>query len=227
MSDPQPPSDASWTPSAIPSAGNRAGNPSHPATPVAGYPPIPPAPPLPPAPASYGQAPAAPAYGSAPQTTSAPGYPPASPYVAPTYPQYGAFLAAPTRRVDRSALGVVALVPALVATVVAPVLGAVFAHPIGIQLGKALAMDPDFRPTDLSVLSPVRDIVLFAEIGFWAGTALGIWALVQGIIAIATRRGRGAGIAAVVIAALGPVLYGVAVLVGYTTGIAAGSSIGG
>ena len=42
----------------------------------------------------------------------------------------------------------------------------------------------------LALLSPVRDLVLWAEIGFWAGTVLGIWALIQGIVAIATRRGQ-------------------------------------
>ena len=76
----------------------------------------------------------------------------------------------------------------------------------------------------LALLSPVRTLVLWAEIGFWAGTVLGIWALIQGIVAIATRRGRGQGIAAVVIAALGPIAYGVAVGIGETLGVAAGAA---
>ncbi len=75
----------------------------------------------------------------------------------------------------------------------------------------------------LALLSPVRGLVLWAEIGFWAGTALGIWALAQGIVAIATKRGGGAGIAAVVLAALGPVVFGVAVGAAVLGGVAAGA----
>jgi hypothetical protein len=38
------------------------------------------------------------------------------------------------------------------------------------------------------------------------GTALGIWALVQGIVAVATRRGRAYGVVAIVLAGLGPLV---------------------
>jgi hypothetical protein len=86
------------------------------------------------------------------------------------------------------------------------------------------ALGADF---DWSILTPVRDWVLMGEIAFWAGTAIGIWALVQGIVAIATRRGRGAGIAAVVIAAVGPLIFGAVVQGFLTAGFAAGSGIGG
>ncbi len=77
----------------------------------------------------------------------------------------------------------------------------------------------------LALLSPVRGLVLWAEIGFWAGTVLGLWALVQGIVAIATRRGRGQGIAAVIVAAAGPILYGVAVTAAVIVGIVAATPV--
>jgi hypothetical protein len=70
----------------------------------------------------------------------------------------------------------------------------------------------------------VRDLVLWAEIGFWTGTALGVAALVMGIIAIVTRRGRGFGIAAVIVAAVGPVIYGTIVAFAALAGMGAGAS---
>lgn len=76
----------------------------------------------------------------------------------------------------------------------------------------------------LSLLSPVRGLVLWAEIGYWIGTALGLAALVTGIAAIATRRGRAQGIAAVVIAAVGPFVFTVVVGICVLTGIGAGAS---
>ncbi|WP_336632549.1 MULTISPECIES: hypothetical protein [unclassified Microbacterium] len=76
----------------------------------------------------------------------------------------------------------------------------------------------------LSLLSPVRGLVLWAEIGYWIGTGLGLAALVTGIAAIATRRGRAQGIAAVVIAAVGPFVFTVVVGICVLTGIGAGAS---
>ena len=73
----------------------------------------------------------------------------------------------------------------------------------------------------------MRDWVLMGEVSFWVGTAIGVWALVQGIIAIVKGRGRGAGIAAVVIAALGPIAFGAVVQGFLTAGLAAGTGIGG
>ncbi|MEJ3403722.1 hypothetical protein WDJ51_03145 [Rathayibacter sp. YIM 133350] len=47
-------------------------------------------------------------------------------------------------------------------------------------------------------------IGVLAHLGL--GTLLGLWALIQGIVAVATRRGRGFGVAAIVIATITPVL---------------------
>jgi hypothetical protein len=153
-----------------------------------------------------------------------PGYaPPVGYAVAPgaAAPAYGS---PPARR--SSALGVVALVLALVATVGASILGAIASYRIGLGAGReitARTFDTDF---DWSILTPVRDWVLLGEVSFWVGTALGVWALVQGIVAIVTARGRGAGIAAVIVAALGPIVFGAVVQGFLTAGLAAGTGIG-
>ena len=85
-------------------------------------------------------------------------------------------------------------------------------------------MDIDF---DWSILTPVRDWVLLGEIAFWAGTVLGTWALVQGIVAIVKDRGRGWGIAAVVLAVIGPIAFAVGVQALLAAGFASGASVGG
>jgi len=124
-------------------------------------------------------------------------------------------------------LGVVALALALVATVGASLFGAIASFNIGLGAGReitARSFDADF---DWSILTPVRDWVLLGEVSFWVGTALGVWALIQGVVAIVTGRGRGAGIAAVAIAALGPIAFGAVVQGFLTAGLAAGTGIGG
>jgi membrane protein YqaA with SNARE-associated domain len=123
-------------------------------------------------------------------------------------------------------LGVVALVLAFVATVGASILGAIASYRIGLGAGRELTtrtFDTDF---DWSILTPVRDWVLLGEVSFWVGTALGVWALVQGIFAIVTARGRGAGIAAVIVAALGPIAFGAVVQGFLTAGLTAGTGMG-
>lgn len=155
-----------------------------------------------------------------------PGYAPAQGYtaapVAASVPAYGTPAA-----VKRSGvLGVVALALALVATIGAGVVGAIASFRIGLGAAHEMTSRPLSADFDWSILTPVRDWVLLGEIAFWVGTALGVWALVQGVVAIVTARGRGAGIAAVVIAALGPFAFGAAVQGFLTAGLAAGA-IGG
>ncbi len=150
---------------------------------------------------------------------------PAAPGVAPAFGQQ-ARAYAPAAPAGRG-LGVAALVIAVVATVGAALAVAVAAFAIGLGTGREIAMQPLGSDFDWGMLAPVRGSVLLAETAFWVGTALGIWALVQGVIAIVKGRGRGAAIAAVVIAALGPVVFFV-VLQGFlAAGYTAGSGIGG
>ncbi len=59
---------------------------------------------------------------------------------------------------------------------------------------------------DLRALSPVRGWVLVVEIVFWSAAALWTAAIALGIVAVVGRRGRALGVAAIVTAALGPVV---------------------
>ena len=68
-------------------------------------------------------------------------------------------------------------------------------------------------------------MVLIAEIAVWAGSALGIWALVQGVIAVVRRRGRGAGIAAIAISVLAPGIALASAFLGAVMGIAGSGAV--
>jgi hypothetical protein len=116
-------------------------------------------------------------------------------------------------------LGVVALVLSLVAAVVPAILVGISAFEIGRVLPQGVTTTTS---DDLSLLSPARDQVLWAELSFWLGTILGIAAIVLGIIAIAKKKGRGAGIAALVVAVVGVVLFFIVLV----TALAAGSTAG-
>lgn len=156
-----------------------------------------------------------------------PGYaPPAGYPVAPAAASVIAY-GAPVPVKRSSALGIVALALALVATIGASLLAAIASFNIGLGAGREISSRPFTGDFDWSVLTPVRDWVLMGEVSFWVGTAIGVWALVQGIIAVVKGRGRGAGIAAVVIAALGPIAFGAVVQGFLTAGLAAGTGIGG
>lgn len=136
---------------------------------------------------------------------------------------YGPYVPAPQSGKPSSILGILALVIALVSLVVSSALGTIAGFEIGRVLGE---LDPQLtgvNTADLSFLAPAREQVLLAEIGFWVGTVLGIWALVQGIIAIVRRRGRGAGIGAVVVSVLAPGVYFGLLTLAFSFGIAAGA----
>ena len=218
----------------------------------AAYPPAPPAsqaPPAPQAPPAYAAPPsyvAPAAYPAAPaQAPLPPGVPPASaaagapPFPAPGGPGFpqvappGAYqvpvggYAAPSgayqvpRPTEKKSalLGILSLIFAAVSSVVTPIVVGVAGYEIGRRIPSGLdTTNPDF----LSLLSPARDQVLWAEISFWTGTILGIAAIVVGIIAIRRNQGRGAGIAALVVAVLGPIIFWVVLLFAVSTGTAAG-----
>ncbi|WP_447647548.1 hypothetical protein [Microbacterium forte] len=205
------------------------------------------APPVPPAPAAYASTPPVPpAYQSAPPAYQ--GAPPAYQSAPPAYqgapPSYqgapapqaappgayqvpvggyaapaGAYQAPVIAEKKSGLLGILALVLAIVAAVVTPIVAGIMGFEIGRRLPGGLdTTAPDF----LSILSPARDQVLWAEISFWTGTILGIAAIVIGIIAIRKKQARGAGIAALVVAVLGPIIFWVVLLVTLSTGTATG-----
>ena len=185
--------------------------------PVPGSAPVPSSAPGPSAaPTGYGVAPS-PAYGQ---------YPPAG-YGVAGHPGPPAPAAAPARSRTR---GLVALIVAIAAVVISVILSAstgfaaaegAMRHAVGIS---PEGLESFTEEQLLALLSPVRDLVLWAEIGYWIGTVLGLAALALGITAIATRRGRGLGISAVVIAGVGPFVYAIVVGAVVLAGVGAGAS---
>lgn len=176
--------------------------------------------------------PAAPAYPSAPAYPAAPAYPgahapdqqaaPPGAYQVPVggyAAASGAYEVAPTSEKRSSLLGILALVLAVAAAVVIPIIGGIVGFEIGTRLPSGLDTS---EPDVLAVLSPARDQVLWAEIAFWTGTVLGIAAIVMSIIAIRRKQGRGAGIAAIVVAAVGPIIFWVGVVIALSAGTASG-----
>lgn len=125
--------------------------------------------------------------------------------------------AAPPPAAPSRTLGALALVASLIAAVVAPVIAGALALRIGmvVPVDELVSQTGDFV---IAALSPARTETLWAEVMFWSGTTLGLFAVIGGIIAIVRRRGRGLGIAAVVIAALGPGLFFLAVTIMYGIG---------
>ena len=153
------------------------------------------------------------------------GQPYAAPYVMPSAPQYGQAIGAPGAAPRQpGGLGLTALIIAIVAAVVPPVLAAIAAFGVGEVLarnGASQGSNPEAF-ANLALLAGSREWVLLGEIAFWAGTVLGIWAIVQGIIAIVKRRGRGTGIAALVVAVVAPMGFFFAAYVMVFIGLAAG-----
>ena len=163
------------------------------------------------------------------------GYAPPAPVYAPPQgyappPQgYGPYAPAPQSPLATGGpgLGVVAFALAMVAVVGATILGSIAGYSIGLGTARNFVTDAANIDFDWSILTPVRGWVLLGELSFWGGTILGTWGLVQGIIAIVKNRGRGWGIAAVIVAVIGPNAFAIGVQVFLTAGFASGASIGG
>ncbi|WP_309102430.1 hypothetical protein [Microbacterium sp.] len=123
-------------------------------------------------------------------------------------------------------VGILALILALAAAVLTPVVGGLTAYEIGRRIPAALTYVSDVD--SLGFLSPARDQVLWAEVSFWVGTLLGVAAIILGIVAIRQRQGRGQGIAALVVAVIAPMIFfvvlGIALSAGAATGFA-GSTV--
>lgn len=111
----------------------------------------------------------------------------------------------------------------MIAGIVAPAVAGFAAFRVARGAGREFVARGG-QSVDWRLLSPVRDLVLVAEIAFWAGTALGIAAFILGIVAASVDRGRGAGIAAIVVSALAPIVF--ALLVGLALAAGVGTSAG-
>ncbi|WP_424935241.1 MULTISPECIES: hypothetical protein [Bacteria] len=210
MSDPQQPSGPGATPGFPPPAAPAQGFPPPAATaPRTATPDL--------TPASPGSAPSA-----SPLSAPAPHAPPGA-YLGPAGGYTAPFAAAtPAAARPSLGLGLTALILSLLATVGASLAGGWAAF----EIGRGVVDDEHLSSLSgslLRILSPVRDIVLWAEISFWVGTLLGLTAFVLGIVATVRRNGRPMGIAAIVLATLGPAVFGAIVSMLLPLGAAAGS----
>ncbi|WP_083511283.1 hypothetical protein [Microbacterium sp. XT11] len=195
---------------------------------------LPPVPPAPQPPAAQPPAPQYPGYAQAPGTTPSPSVqpayaptvqtPPPGAYQVPVggypAPSGGYAVPEPGKPTGSGMFGVLAFVFGLIAGIVAPIVIGF----LGVEIGTRIPAGIDAGNTDrlLEVLSPARDQVLWAEITFWIATVLGIAAIVLGILSIRARRSRGLGITGLVLAVLGPLLYGVVLLFAVPLGTAMG-----
>jgi len=108
----------------------------------------------------------------------------------------------------KKTVGVVAFVLGLVALVLGVVVGYLF----GTAIVHSQAFDDVLRnggstTPDSSAFSDLQGSPELATAGGLAilGSALGIWSIVQGIIAIVTKRGRAWGVIGLILAVLGPI----------------------
>ncbi|MFC4138884.1 MULTISPECIES: hypothetical protein [unclassified Microbacterium] len=172
--------------------------PQPPAHPGSAQPPVPPVPQAPPGQAAQPGYVAPSGYAPPPGAYAVPvgGYQaPVGGYTPPQPPAKGS-----------ATLGAAALVLGLIALIVVPILAGVF----GAQVGTAAPdffLDTSGAYDDIAALAPARNEILWTEIAFWSGTAIGIAAIVLGIVATAKRRGRALGITGMVLAVLGPVAF--------------------
>jgi len=211
VTDPQLPPPYGTAPSAYPGVPQAPGS-GAPSTPGFGAPSGPPASPFP-APTS---APAP--YPPAPQAPPGAYQVPVGGYATPE----GGYAVPPTAAPKSGMLGVLALVFALLAAVVAPVLAGVFGFQIGSRIPSGIdTTDPNL----LSVLSPARDQVLWAEISFWAGTVLGLAGIVVGITAIVKKQRRALGVVALILSVLGAGIYWIVLVASLSAGTASGFGV--
>lgn len=173
---------------------------------VPGVPPTPSTPP-----AHPGDAYAAPA-------NAAPGYP-APAYPAPGYPGAGAV--GPQRAAKGpSTLGLVAFLVGLLGVIV----GSILVYMGGVTLGEIAqftdpvtgAARPDADPAEVQRIAAAGAVPILW--GWFIYIALGLWALIQGIIAIVKNRGRVLGIFALVFAVLGFIVLLIAMTIGTVVG---------
>ncbi|WP_382304797.1 hypothetical protein [Herbiconiux sp. UC225_62] len=177
-------------------------------------PPVAPTPPVPP----YGSNPPAP-YGAPPQAPQYTGYqsPLGSGVPGSGYP--GPLLGAPPRP---KTLGIIAFVAGLVALIGSPIFSGLVAQGVAPLMSYYAdgTIDVSDIPADQLTAASGAFVGMFATILFCA--VIGLWALVQGIVATATNRGRAFGVLAIVASVLAPI---VSVIVFYAVLFAAAPAL--
>lgn len=127
-------------------------------------------------------------------------------------------------KAKKKTLGVVAFVVGLAALVVGVIGGFLFGQAFGgseafrDSMENSGATPSDSQITELMTSSNA----VTGSLMFYLGTALGLWAIVQGIIAAVTKRGRAWGVVAIILAVVAVIAFGIAI--GFAAVAASGMS---
>jgi hypothetical protein len=169
---------------------------------------------IPPAPEPYGSQPAY----EAPAASS---QPPAPAYGTGSYPAAPSAGDPGVKPKGPSTLGIIAFVAALAAVIIGSILVFIGGQAIGSVVqytGTSGTVDASTIPAEGQDAAASGAALTFA--GFAIFFVLGLWGFIQGIVATVKKRGRGWGIAAIVLAVIGGGI--VAILWG--SGVAAGAA---
>ncbi|WIE71966.1 hypothetical protein [Curtobacterium sp. MCJR17_020] len=116
-------------------------------------------------------------------------------------------------KAKKKTLGVIAFVVGLAALVVGVIGGYLFGQAFGgsdafrDSMENSGATPSDSQITELMTSSSA----VTGSLMFYLGTALGLWAIVQGIIAAVTKRGRAWGVFAIVLAVVAVIAFAIAI----------------
>lgn len=128
-------------------------------------------------------------------------------YPPPPSPYAPAGWDAPPAPPRSRALGITAMsiaIPVFILSVIASVVVGTAAGPLASRTSSSFSFNTsDLTPEQAQAFAPVA---LLMGVQMLLGTALGILALVLGIVAVATKRGRPFGVVAIIVAAAAPIV---------------------
>ena len=143
-----------------------------------------------------------------PTPTNPPAFPAQQPYPGAYPAQY---YAAPPNR--SKTLGVVAFVAGAVVLVLSVTISVIIGNLLGALIQPGTSFSQGFEAGANSTDPGVAFGGLLVVVQLLIGTGLGVWAFVQGIVAARQSRGRGWGVAAIVLAVVAPILSFIVYLV--------------
>jgi uncharacterized membrane protein HdeD (DUF308 family) len=115
----------------------------------------------------------------------------------------------------KKTVGVIAFVAAVIALVVGVIGGYVLGTALGasgafkgVLDGTGATADPQQLQNDVMNDPAIASKLAVGSVLMWVATLFGVWAIVQGIVAIATKRGRGWGVFALVLAVVAALVAG-------------------
>jgi hypothetical protein len=132
----------------------------------------------------------------------------------PGAPGYSPFALYPPEAPKSPRLGQVAMYAAIgvfVLSVIASIVVGTSAGPLSTRTPTSFAFNTgDLSPQQAASFAGVGALMM---VQILLGTAIGLWALVQGIVAAATKRGRPFGVVAIIVAAAAPIVSFIAYMV--------------